>query len=49
MHKLGISVYPDKTPMEEVYTYMEKLPNLVSAEFSHVSYLFQMKKEKVIL
>lgn len=28
MHKLGISVYPDKTPMEEVYTYMEKAAKL---------------------
>ena len=24
MHKLGISVYPDKTPRDEVYTYLEK-------------------------
>lgn len=28
MHKLGISVYPDKTPMEEVYAYMEKAAKL---------------------
>lgn len=28
MHKLGISVYPDKTPMEEVYAYMEKAASL---------------------
>lgn len=28
MHKLGISVYPDKTPIEEVYTYMEKAAKL---------------------
>lgn len=28
MHKLGISVYPDKSPMEEVYTYMEKAAKL---------------------
>lgn len=28
MHKLGISVYPDKTPMEEVYTYLEKAAKL---------------------
>ena len=28
MHKFGISVYPDKSPMEEVYTYMEKAAKL---------------------
>lgn len=28
MHKLGISVYPDKTPKEEVYAYMEKAAKL---------------------
>ena len=28
MHKLGISVYPDKTPMNEVYAYMEKAAKL---------------------
>ena len=28
MHKLGISVYPDKTPMEEVFLYMEKAARL---------------------
>ena len=28
MHKLGISVYPDKSPMEEVYAYMEKAAKL---------------------
>ena len=28
MHKLGISVYPDKTPMSEVYEYMEKAAKL---------------------
>lgn len=28
MHKLGISVYPDKTPMEEVYAYMGKAAKL---------------------
>lgn len=28
MHKLGISVYPDKTPIEEVYAYMEKAASL---------------------
>ena len=28
MHSLGISVYPDKTPMEEVYAYMEKAAKL---------------------
>ena len=28
MHKLGISVYPDKSPKEEVYAYMEKAAKL---------------------
>ena len=28
MHKLGISVYPDKSPIEEVYAYMEKAAKL---------------------
>lgn len=28
MHKLGISVYPDKSPREEVYAYMEKAAKL---------------------
>lgn len=28
MHKLGISVYPDKTPKEEVYAYLEKAAKL---------------------
>ena len=28
MHKLGISVYPDKTPRDEVYTYLEKAAQL---------------------
>lgn len=28
MHKLGISVYPDKAPKQEVYTYMEKAAKL---------------------
>ena len=28
MHKLGISVYPDKTPKNEVYAYMEKAAKL---------------------
>ncbi len=28
MHKLGISVYPDKTPREEVYAYLEKAAKL---------------------
>ena len=28
MHKLGISVYPDKTPMNEVSAYMEKAAKL---------------------
>ena len=28
MHKLGISVYPDKTPRDEVYAYLEKAAKL---------------------
>ena len=28
MHKLGISVYPDKSPRDEVYAYMEKAAKL---------------------
>ena len=28
MHKLGISVYPDKSPKEEVYAYLEKAAKL---------------------
>lgn len=28
MHKLGISVYPDKAPIDTVYTYMEKAASL---------------------
>lgn len=28
MHKLGISVYPDKSPLEEVYAYMKKAAKL---------------------
>ncbi|MFV0392787.1 MAG: DUF871 domain-containing protein [Coprobacillaceae bacterium] len=28
MHKLGISVYPDKAPMDKIYTYLEKAASL---------------------
>ena len=48
MHKLGISVYPDKSPRDEVYAYMEKLLNWDIAEFLHVSYLSLKIKGKVI-
>lgn len=48
MHKLGISVYPDKSPKEEVYAYMEKALSWDIAEFLHVSYLFLKIKEKLI-
>jgi hypothetical protein len=45
MHSLGISVYPDKSDIKEVYEYMETAAKL---GFSRIFYRFQMIKEKVI-
>lgn len=48
MHSLGISVYPDKSDIKEVYEYMETAAKLGFLESLLVFYRFQMIKEKVI-
>lgn len=45
MHKLGISVYPDKAPKQEVYTYMEKAAKL---GYSRIFTCFLSVKEEEI-
>lgn len=48
MHSLGISVYPDKSDIKEVYEYMETAAKLGFSKSLLVFYRFQMIKEKVI-
>ena len=48
MHKLGISVYPDKSPKEEVYAYMEKAAKLGFSRILLVSYQSLKISAKVI-
>lgn len=48
MHSLGISVYPDKSDIKEVYEYMETAAKLGFSRIFTCFYRFQMIKEKVI-